>query len=252
MLAPFLLLASAGFFQTTEVAQGRAIAAMNPGAALVLFERALAHDSTSYEATWRAAIALVDLAESAPADSLTPPRRDSVHVEAVQYARRAIALSPDGADGHFALAVALGRTALTKGKRERARYAVEIYSEATRVTELDSTHDGAQHVLGAWNAEIMRLSGFSRFFARNLLGARVFGKASWEQAVSHLEASVRLDPTRIIHRLELARVYADRKRYADARRELAAIDGLTDKTVMDARYRLQARELSADVKQKQD
>ena len=60
----------------------------------------------------------------------------------------------------------------------------------------------------------MRLSGLSRFFAKSFLGAGIFGKASWEEAISNMEKAVELDPGRIYHRLELAEIYADRKRYA--------------------------------------
>ena len=63
----------------------------------------------------------------------------------------------------------------------------------------------------------MRLSGLSRFFAKNLLGAGIFKEASWEEAMSDMERAVALDPGRLYHRLELAEIYADRKRYDDAR-----------------------------------
>ena len=35
------------------------------------------------------------------------------------------------------------------------------------------------HVMGMWNAEVMRLNTFSRAVAKNVLGGRVFGAASW-------------------------------------------------------------------------
>ena len=110
-----------------------------------------------------------------------------------------------GADGHFALAAAVGRASLSMGKKERIRRARIIRDEALRAIALDPRHDGAYHILGRWNAEIMRLSGFSRFFAKWLLGAGIFGEASWEGAVSNMEQAVALDPGRLYHRLELAR-----------------------------------------------
>ena len=42
--------------------------------------------------------------------------------------------------------------------------------EATRAVQIDSNYDMAHHVLGAWNAEVKRLSGFQRFFAKALFG----------------------------------------------------------------------------------
>jgi thioredoxin-like negative regulator of GroEL len=108
---------------------------------------------------------------------------------------------------------------------------------------LDSAHDGAHHVLGAWHAEIKRLSGITRFFAKTLLGAGFMDRASWDSAAAHLERAVALNPTYIHHRLELAQVYADRGRWAEARAQLEAIPALPDRDVVDADHRKAAAAL---------
>jgi tetratricopeptide (TPR) repeat protein len=213
---------------------------------LAHFEAALALDSTSYEANWRAAIALIDLGEASP-DRIRSPARDSLYTRAEAYARRALAADSSKAEGHFALAAALGRASLTMGKNDRIRHAAVIRQEALRTIAINPGHDGAYHILGRWNAEIMRLSGISRFFAKRFLGAGIFGKASWEEAISNMEKAVELDPGRIYHRLELAEIYTDRKRYEDARKELAQVATLPDREVMDPIYRRQAAELSAKI-----
>ena len=64
----------------------------------------------------------------------------------------------------------------------------------------------------------MRLSGLSRFFAKSFLGAGIFNQASWAKAIFNMEKAVELDPGRIYHHLELAEIYAERKRVADAKR----------------------------------
>jgi regulator of sirC expression with transglutaminase-like and TPR domain len=90
----------------------------------------------------------------------------------------------------------------------------------------------------------MRLSGLSRFFARRFLGAGIFREASWEQAIANLQRAVQLDPTRIYHRLELARIYADRKRYQEARDQLGRIEALPDRELLDPLYRERAAALA--------
>lgn len=217
--------------------------------ALAHYEAALALDSAGYEANWRAAIALLDEGEQI-ADSVKSPERDSLYADAERLARRAVAADSNGAEGHFALAAAVGRASLTMGKKERIRRARIIRDEALRTLELDPRHDGAYHILGRWNAEIMRLSGLSRFFAKNLLGAGVFREASWEEAVSNMERAVALDPGRLYHRLELAEIYVDRKRYDDARSELAQLAALPDREIMDSVYRREAAALAADIADK--
>jgi tetratricopeptide (TPR) repeat protein len=211
--------------------------------AIAHYEAGLALDSMDYEGNWRAAIALLDLGEEIP-DSARSPERDSLYARAEVMARRAVAANPSGADGHFALAAAVGRASLTMGKKERIRRAAVIRDEALRALALEPRHDGAYHILGRWNAEIMRLPGLSRFFAKRLLGAGIFGKASWEEAVADMEKAVALDPGRIYHRLELAEIYVDRKRYADARDELARISVLPDREIGDERYRGEAAALA--------
>jgi tetratricopeptide (TPR) repeat protein len=218
-------------------------------AALAHYDAALALDSMSYEANWRAALALLDEGEQIP-DSIKSPARDSLYARAERLARRAVAADSMGADGHFALAAAIGRVALTLGKKDRIRRARTIRDEALRAVALNPRHDGAWHILGRWNAEIMRLSGLSRFFAKKFLGAGIFGQASWAEAVSDMERAVALDPGRLYHRLELAEIYADRKRYDDARAELTTLAELPDREIMDSVYRREGAELAARIAKK--
>jgi tetratricopeptide (TPR) repeat protein len=197
--------------------------------ALQHYQAALDQDSSNYEANWRGAMTLLTLGEQLPGGSKNP-ERDSLYVQAV-------ASNPAGADGHFALAASLGRESLSKGKNDRIKSAAEIRREALRTLALNPKHDGAYHILGRWNAEIMRISGFSRFFAKKFLGAGVFKQASWEQAIYNMEKAVELDSTRIYHHLELAEIYADRKRLADAKTQLREVDSLPIREVMDSAYK---------------
>jgi tetratricopeptide (TPR) repeat protein len=219
------------------------------GTALAHYEAALAIDSTAYEANWRASIVLLDQGEQIP-DSVRSPERDSLYARAERLARRAVAADSLGADGHFALAAAVGRASLTMGKKERIRRARVIRDEAERTIALDPRHDGAYHILGRWNAEIMRLSGLSRFFAKTMLGAGIFSQASWDGAISDMEHAVALDPGRLYHRLELAEIYVDRKRYDDAREQLTEVAALPDREIMDSLYRRKAAALEQRIAKK--
>jgi tetratricopeptide (TPR) repeat protein len=214
--------------------------------ALAHYQAALALDSTDYEANWRASIALLDEGEQIP-DSVKSPERDSLYARAERLARRAVAADSMGADGHFALAAAAGRASLSMGKKARIQRAALIRDEALRTIALNPRHDGAYHILGRWNAEIMRLSGLSRFFAKSLLGGGVFKQASWDAAISNMERAVALDPGRLYHRLELAQIYVDRKRYDEARAQLHELEALPDREIMDSVYRREARALDAKI-----
>ncbi|MBA3319570.1 MAG: hypothetical protein H0T50_15975 [Gemmatimonadales bacterium] len=216
---------------------------------LAHFEAALALDSTDYAANWRAAVSLLDQGEQIP-DSIKSAERDSLYARAEILARRAVAADSTAPEGHFVVAATVGRASLTMGKKERIRRAKVIREEALRTIELDPEYDGAYHILGRWNAEIMRLSGLSRFFAKSFLGAGIFRQASWEEAIANLQKAVELDPARVYHRLELARIYADRKRYQEARDQLGQIEALPDRELLDPVYRDRAAALAKRIADK--
>lgn len=209
-----------------HIAEGdSADAALKPTEALAHYEAAIAVDSTNYEALWKASREEVDLGEF----ERDQDKRKAYFADGEKFARRAVASDSTNAEGHFALARALGRVALTLGAHDRVKYGKDVRIQALDALKYDSLHAGALHVMGRWNAEIMRLSGFSRFFAKTFLGGGIFDQASWDSAVSYMEKSVAADPKRIVHKLDLAEIYRDRDKPGDrdkARAEFqAVIDG---------------------------
>jgi len=187
--------------------------AMNAVAAMQHYQAAVRADANSAEALWRAANAAVDLGE------FDAPRQDSLYRLGEHYARRAVQADPKNSMAHFALAKAIGRRALSLGPRDRVKYAGEVRKEAMEALSLDSTNAGALHVMGLWHANIMRLSGFTRFLAKNLLGGKTFGEANWNDAARYLERAAAIEPSRILHRVDLAQIYADRGEKAKAREQ---------------------------------
>jgi tetratricopeptide (TPR) repeat protein len=236
-----------------HVALGDSAGLMHPDVALRHYQAALAIDSLSYQANWKAARAIADIAKQIQgnADSLKR-RRDSLYSVGRGYAERAIRADSTRPDGHYALAMVLGRLSRTKGSKERVRYAKIIFDEATRAVQIDSNYDMAHHVLGAWNAEVKRLSGFQRFFAKALFGGGFMDKANWDDAVRHLERAVAIAPNHIYHRLELAEVYTDLGRYSKAREQLQVIATLPVADVMDPQYKKDAADLLDDIKNEKD
>lgn len=218
--------------------------AIRPAEALAAYREALVLDSAHYGALWRAARSQTDVARTLQGRAPdTVALRDSLFTVAVAYARRAIAADSNGADGWFTLAVSLGQQSRTKGGQERIRYGRDIYDAAARALALNPSHDGAHHVLGAWHAEVRRLSGFTRFLARTLLGGGYMGRANWDSAVVHLEHAVAGRPDYLFHHLELAEIYVDAGRPADAITPLEMIPSLPDHDVLDPEYRARAAAL---------
>jgi tetratricopeptide (TPR) repeat protein len=201
-------------------------------------------DTTSYAWLVKAANDAVDKGEFNPSDE----QRAALYKSAEEYARRAIAANPNDAEGHFQLARAIGRKALTMGARDRVKYAGVVHDEAMTALKLDPRHAGALHVMGVWNAEVMRLNGFTRMIAKNLLGGRVFGEASWDNAQKYLEEAVAIEPNRITHHLDLGMVYADRDMKDKAREQFEWIANAPVVDYNDRNYKEEAARKLKDLR----
>ncbi|UCD25510.1 MAG: hypothetical protein JSW51_06240 [Gemmatimonadota bacterium] len=223
--------------------------ALQPAAAAEQYRAALFIDAGTYEALWKLARAQVDVAKQLLGEELQG-ERDRLYNDAWIYAAEAVRVDSLDAEGHFMLAMVMGRLSRTKGGKERVRFGKEIYNEAALALELDSLHDGAYHVLGAWHAEVKRLSGITKFFAKTFLGGGYMGIASWDSAVVHLEKSVEIKPDYIFHRLELAEVYVELDRYAEAREQLMEIGMLPVSDVMDPVHKETALRLLDEIREK--
>jgi tetratricopeptide (TPR) repeat protein len=214
----------------------RDYAAMNATGALAHYEAAIELDPKNYEALWKASRSAVDLGSY---DQISEARGD-LYRNAELYARRAVAVNAKDAEAHFHLARALGKNALTLGPRARIKYATDVRTQALECLKLNPKHAGCLHVMGVWNAEVMRLSGFTRMLARNLLGGRVFGSASWKDAQRYMEEAVAAEPDRIVHRIDLAEIYRDMNQKAKARTEFETALRLPVTDVNDRHYKAQS------------
>jgi len=203
-----------------------------------------AADTTSYSWLVTAANDAVDKGEFNPSDE----QRKALYKSAEEYARRAVAANPNDAEGHFQLARSIGRNAQTMGSRDRVKYAAVVRDEALAALKLDPKHAGAMHVMGVWNAEVMRLNGFTRMIAKNLLGGKVFNEASWDNAQKYLEDAVAIEPNRITHHLDLGMVYADRDMKDKARHEFEWIANAPVTDYNDRNYKEEAARKLKDLR----
>jgi tetratricopeptide (TPR) repeat protein len=210
--------------------------AMNAAAALQHYEAAIRMDSTNYEALWKASRSDVDLGSY----EANEERRGLYYRNAELYARRAVAANAGDAQGHFNLARALGKNALSQGPKARIKYAKEVRAQALECLKIDPKQAGCLHVMGMWNAEVMRLSGFTRMMAKNFLGGQVFSSASWPEAKRYMEESVAAEPNRIIHHLDLGGVYQDLGDKAKARAEFEEVMKLPNEDFNDRHYKAAA------------
>lgn len=240
--APFLTVPVVARAQSAaeHVAMGDKERFSNPTSALKHYDAALTAEPNNYEALCHASVAAVDAGEGAA----NAAQRTAYYRQGELYARRAMQARPNDAEGHFALARALGRTAQSLGSRDRVKYASDIRAHALEALKFDPKHAGALHIMGMWNAEIMRLSGMTRFMAKNFLGGKVFDSANWNDAQRYLEQAVAVEPNRLVHRVDLAAVYADRGNKAKAREQVDFIAKAPATEANDAKYKREAAALA--------
>ncbi len=212
-IAPLPLLAQSA---AEHVALGdREHVAMNAPAALRHYEEAIKADPRSSQALWKASREAVDIGEYNPDDK----ERERLYTLSEQYAHRAVDADSTDSDVHAELARALGRKALSLGKKDQVKYAGDIRAAALKSLRLNPRNPAALHVMGRWNFEILRLSGITRFMAKTFLGGKIFDSANWDDAQKYMEESVASDPTRLVHHLDLARVYEARGNKDKAREQ---------------------------------
>ena len=220
-----------------RVAQADALyAARDAAGALALYEAVVKDRQDDYEALWKASRTATDLGEF----EASAPLRESLFTRAQLYGERAMKANAADAEGHFALARAIGRVALAAGVKERVRLAGEVRTHALDALAHNAQHAGAMDVMGMWNAEIMRLNGIERVFAKTFLRGKVMGEANWDAAVHYLEQSVALEPDRIVHHLDLAGVYRDVGKKDRARAQYEWIARAQAAEFNDANYKKQA------------
>jgi len=135
---------------------------------------------------------------------------------AVDYAQRAVALSPNNPEAQLALAISYGKILPFEETKQRVVTSRLVKNAADKVIALDPTNDLAWLVLGRWYFGLADLGGLERTWARVAYGT--LPPAKYEDAVRCFEKAVALNTNRLMHYVELGRAYEKMGRHADARK----------------------------------
>ena len=205
--------------------------------ALVAYQTARTLDATQYRALCGLARVESELGETTQGEE-----RRRMIAAAVEHARAAVKAAPDEAQAHVWLAVALRQQTESEGPKTRAALWREIRSELDRAIGLDPGSARAYLERGRWNFRLSNRGLWERTVSR-LMFAKLPKGASMDNAVRDLEKAVELSPDAIEARMELARIYLELKRDADARRELERALGIPAQRPRDPGLQAEAREM---------
>ncbi|MGH7299987.1 MAG: tetratricopeptide repeat protein [Candidatus Rokuibacteriota bacterium] len=167
----------------------------------------------------------------------TEDARIAAYARARDYAGRATRLAPNDPDAHLWHAITLGTWSQAKGLLRSALALRELRKEVDMVLRLDPDNIEAHIMAGSIARELPVVLGGDR-----------------KEAERHFKTAQRLDPKLTGARLELAQLYINMGRHAEARRELQAVlaeRAPTDRPRWTRKEAPRARQLLESIRDKQ-
>jgi tetratricopeptide (TPR) repeat protein len=131
--------------------------------------------------------------------------RDTYYQAARTYAQTAISIDPTNAEANCSMAIALGRTTMSRSGKEKLATSKEIRKHVDLSIRTDPKNFLAWHVLGRWHYEIASLNMVERAAVKIFYGG--LPSASFKESIAAFERSEELTPGFILNYYELARAY---------------------------------------------
>src|SRR6476619_1898916 len=146
---------------------------------------------------------------------------------ALDYSTRAAACGPKDCDAQLAPAITLGKMLPYLPTKEQAAASPRIKVSVDKALAIDPHNDTAWHVLGRWNRVLADVSSAKRLVAGVIYGQLPQG--SYEEAEQAMKKAITLNPNRLMHYIELGRIYAQMGRTEEARKYIQKGMAMPDK-----------------------
>jgi tetratricopeptide (TPR) repeat protein len=134
---------------------------------------------------------------------------------ALDYSVRAAAAGPRDCDAQLASAITLGEMLPYLPPKEQIAASPRIKESADKALQLNPKNDTAWHILGRWNRVLADVNVVKRALAGVLYGGLPQG--SLEEAERDMKKAIQLNPSRLMHYIELGRIYAQMGKKDEAR-----------------------------------
>ncbi len=144
--------------------------------------------------------------------------RNDYYTAAKIYAETALKIDPNNSEANCVMAMALGRSSMSKSGKEKIVNAREVRKYVDASIKYDPKNFKAWHILGRWHYEISNLNILEKSFVKLLYGG--LPPASLKQSIYAFEKSKALTPEFILNYYEMAKAY---KENDDKDKAIAAI-----------------------------
>jgi tetratricopeptide (TPR) repeat protein len=134
----------------------------------------------------------------------------------LQYAQRAADLAPKSAEAQLSPAISYGKMLPYLGSKDQVAASPRIKAAVDRALQLDPSNDTAWHILGRWNRVLADINVIKRVVAKALYGD--LPVTTNEEAERCLKKAIAINSNRLIHYIELGRIYAQMGRKEEARK----------------------------------
>ena len=133
----------------------------------------------------------------------------------LQFAQRAATLAPNDAEAQLSPAISYGKMLPYMTSKDQVAASPLIKAAVDRTLQLDPRNDTAWHILGRWNRVLANVNVVKRVLAKALYGD--LPVTTNEEAEKCLRKAIAINPNRLIHYIELGRIYAEMGRKEEAR-----------------------------------
>ena len=131
--------------------------------------------------------------------------RDSYYAAARIYAETALKIDPVNSEASCSMAIALGRSTMSKTGKEKMLNAKEIRKYVDISIKTNPNYFLAWHVLGRWHYEVSSLNFFEKAAVNIFYGG--LPSSSYKESIAAFEKSQSLTPGFILNYFELAKAY---------------------------------------------
>ena len=134
------------------------------------------------------------------------------------FAERAATLAPKNSEAQLSPAISYGKMLPYMGSKDQVNASPRIKTAVDRTLQLDPDNDIAWHMLGRWHRVLANIGPVKRVLAKALYGN--LPESTNEAAEKCLLKAIALNPNRLMHHIELGRIYAQMGRKEEARKSL--------------------------------